>query len=365
MKLAVISFTKAGSDICRRLTEEFLRRGEECRGYAPEKYIKEEAGQSILFPVTEAVGSWTEKQFSEADGLIYIGAAGIAVRSIAPYLKDKMTDPAVVVVDDQARYAISLLSGHVGGANDLTERTARILGAVPVVTTASDIRGLTAIDVWASSRGLLISDRILAKETAAALVNGEEVGFFSDYPLADGVPEGYASEKICRRNVWITCRSAENIPEQDGALPENCSFLRLIPRVLSVGIGCRKGVSEDKIEEAVFQAFNRASLDIRAAGVLASIDLKKKEEGILKFAESQSLPYVTFSAEELEKAGGSFTESEFVRKTAGTGNVCERSAVLAAGGRGRLWMRKQCLNGVTVAIAEERKTIGAEQKWSR
>ena len=119
------------------------------------------------------------------------------------------------------------------------------------------------------------------------------------------------------------------------------------------------------MEKAVFQAFERARLDIRAAGILASIDLKKGEEGILKFAEKQSLPFVTFSAEELEAVSGSFTESEFVRKTAGIGNVCERSAVLAVGGRGRLWMRKQCLDGVTVAIAEERKTIGAEQKWSR
>lgn len=105
-----------------------------------------------------------------------------------------MTDPAVVVVDDQVTYAISLLSGHVGGANALTEITAQIVGAVPVITTASDIRGLTAIDVWASSRGLLISDRILAKETAAALVNGEQVGFFSDYPWRMG----------CRKGIFLT-----------------------------------------------------------------------------------------------------------------------------------------------------------------
>lgn len=365
MKIAVISFTKAGSDVCRRLTGEFLRRGEECRGYVPEKYREEGENLNFIFPVTDSVGRWTQKQFGQADGLIYIGAAGIAVRAIAPYLKDKMTDPAVVVIDDQSRYAVSLLSGHVGGANALAEEAAQILGAVPVITTASDVRGLTAVDVWARRRGLLISDRILAKETAAALVNGEEVGFFSDYPLEDGVPEGYVSGKICRRNVWVTCRSAENIPDQEGALPEDCRFLRLIPPFLSVGIGCRKYISEENVEAAVFQAFERARLDIRAAGVLTSIDLKKQEEGILKFAEKLSLPFVTFSAEELEAVGGTFTESEFVRKTAGTGNVCERAAVLAAGGRGRLWMRKQCQDGVTVAIAEERKTIGAEQRWRR
>ena len=143
-------------------------------------------------------------------------------------------------------------------------------------------------------------------------------------------------------------------------MPEDCRFLRLIPPFLSVGIGCRKYISEENVEAAVFQAFERARLDIRAAGVLTSIDLKKQEEGILKFAEKLSLPFVTFSGQP-----GDFPESEFVRKTTGTGNVCERAAVLAAGGRGRLWMRKQCQDGVTVAIAEERKTIGAEQRWSR
>lgn len=181
--------------MCRRLTGEFLRCGEECRGYVPETYMEEGENLNFIFPVTDSVGRWTQKQFGQADGLIYIGAAGIAVRAIAPYLKDKMTDPAVVVIDDQSRYAVSLLSGHVGGANALAEEAAQILGAVPVITTASDVRGLTAVDVWARRRGLLISDRILAKETAAALVNGEEVGFFSDYPLEDGVPEGYVSGK--------------------------------------------------------------------------------------------------------------------------------------------------------------------------
>lgn len=136
-------------------------------------------------------------QFAACDGLIFIGAAGIAVRLIAPYLKDKLTDPAVIVVDEAGQFAISLLSGHVGGANRLTEWIAEILDAVPVVTTASDVQGRTAIDVWAVDHGLVLTDRKLAKEIAAALLDGETVGYFSDYRFRSRREPGM-------RQTWCT-----------------------------------------------------------------------------------------------------------------------------------------------------------------
>lgn len=352
MKLAVISFTRAGSTVCSRLVKGFRQLGETCSGYAVRRFADEMREPGIC-PVEEPVGVWSGRMFGQMDGIIYIGAAGIAVRAIAPHMKDKMTDPAVLVVDEQGKFVISLLSGHVGGANELALQAAELLGAQPVITTASDVQGRTAVDVWAKKRGMMLSDRVLAKEAAAALVDGEPVGFYSDYRLNETVPEGYAREQMCRINVWVTCRE---YPEADNAistfLPDNAKILRLIPRILTVGIGCRKGVSAQQVESGIREAFRRHNLDLRGAAGLASIDIKQAEPGILRTAEALEIPFRTFSAGELEQADGMFTESGFVKKITGTGNVCERAAVLGAGFGARLLVRKEIYDGVTVAVAE-------------
>ena len=171
MKLAVISFTRAGEGVCEKLTNAMTAAGVECCGYTGRK-----TGTAALTlqAVSGSLSEWTGQQFACCDGLIFIGAAGIAVRLIAPYLKDKLTDPAVVVVDEAGQFSISLLSGHVGGANRWQNGPRKFLKAVPVVTTASDVRGRTGIDVWAADHGFAITDRTLAKEIAAALLEGRE-----------------------------------------------------------------------------------------------------------------------------------------------------------------------------------------------
>lgn len=314
--------------------------------------------QPGIFALKESVGAWTGRLFQEVDGFLYIGAAGIAVRAVAPYLRDKMTDPAVVVIDEQGKYAISLLAGHVGGANRLAVLAGEILGAVPVITTASDVQGRTAVDVWAADRGLRLSDREQAKHVAAALVNGETVGFYSDYPLAEPVPEGYAFGQRCGINVWVTSRV---IPDPDSTiamlLPRETQILRLIPASLVVGIGCRRDVETERVKEAVERTLLRKGLDLRAVDRVASIDLKRGERGIVETAGFWGIPFVTFSAGELEQVGGDVSESAFVRSVTGTGNVCERAALLGAGEGSRLLVRKEICGGVTVAVAEKNLEI--------
>lgn len=353
MRLAVISFTRSGARICGKLVKQFREQGISCEGYIHKNFTDEFQGFPDIFAIEESVGQWTGRMFGHVDGLIYIGAAGIAVRAIAPYLKDKMTDPAVVVVDEQGSYAVSLLSGHVGGANHLARMAADILGAVPVITTASDVQGRTAVDVWAAERRLKLSDRVLAKQTASALVNGEPVGFYSDYHLAEPEPEDYARGKQCRMNVWVTCR---RFPEPDSAiarfLPEDAGILRLIPEALTVGIGCRKNTDADQVFDAVKKTFARHGLDLRAVARLASIVIKKNEGGLLQTAASMQVPFVTYTAEELEQVQGEIAESDFVRKVTGTGNVCERAALLGAGPGSRLLVHKEICGNVTIAVAE-------------
>lgn len=382
MRLAAISFTRAGSLICERLVDGFCGLGISCEGYVQKKFIPEVGPRPGISVLEESAGGWTGRMFDQVDGLLYIGAAGIAVRAIAPFVKDKLTDPAVVVIDEQGRHAISLLSGHVGGANHLARMAADLLGAEPVITTASDVQGRTAVDVWAARRDLKLSDRELAKAVAAALVDGEPVGFFSDYRLAASAPADFACGQVCRMNVWVTCRkglgrtlvSAGAIaggvsaagaiggsgadvasPGSDigavPAFPGDALVLRLIPACLTVGIGCRRDTAAGVVADAIRNAFAEHGLDLRAAARLASISLKEDERGIIETAKSMGIPFVTFSGEQLNGVQGDFGESEFVRKVTGVGNVCERAALLGAGPGSQILVHKEICGGVTVAVA--------------
>ncbi len=373
MKLAVISFTRAGEGVCEKLTNAMKAAGTECCGYTGRKTGN--AGLALQ-PISKTLSEWTGQQFSTCDGLIFIGAAGIAVRLIAPYLKDKFTDPAVVVVDEAGKFAISLLSGHVGGANRLAEQTAALLNAVPVVTTASDVRGRTAIDVWAEDHGFVITDRKLAKKIAAAILEGEKIGFFCDTAVSVPDETGYDVNVVHRLNVWVTCQMQEKpdmhdpAPEKVAVYPEsglkeldpkpknvadlqNVKFLRLVPRILVLGIGCRRDTKRAAIEAAIRKTLAEYKLDICGVSEMASIDLKKDEAGLMETAEGLGVPFSTYSSEKLAAVQGDFTESGFVRQITGVGNVCERSALCCVGRGGRLIVKKQVHTGVTVAVAEK------------
>ena len=363
MKLAIISFTRAGNEINERLVKRFRELGETCTGYVLERFLNPFHEQAGLVPRNEPLGEWTGEQFECQDGIIFVGAAGIAVRAIAPYLKDKMTDPAVVVVDEQGTFAVSLLSGHVGGANELAGLVAEILGAVPVITTATDVNGRFAVDVFAREQGLFISGRQAAKEISADVLEGIPVGFYSDVPVEGELPEGFTQKEMCRRAVWITWRTqVEDTSFMNMFLTGDTSVLRLVPKILSIGIGCRKGASAAAIETAVFQALEEYQLDFHAAAGVASIELKKEEPGLRAFCGKWGLEFTTYTAAELEQASGEFTESEFVRETTGTGNVCERAAMWDArkhsgDGEPRLLVKKQVGAGVTAAVALRSLTI--------
>lgn len=398
MKLAVISFTVRGCRLGEKLVRGLKERGEECAGYMKCR-LAERKEFPQLTPVTESLSGWTERIFSEADGLIFIGAVGIAVRAVAPFLRDKMTDPAVVAVDEAGRFAVSLLSGHMGGANDLAVVTAGILGAVPVVTTATDVNHVLAVDVFARknrmamkvwkeedgreaaadkktdktsagkvSTGRASADRAaadraaadrasvdktveetrqLAKEISADLLCGVPVGLFSDFAIEDGVPGGFAVEKLCERNVWISVRQRPEKPVFAG----KAKVLQLIPRSVYLGAGCRKGTSGTEISAAFRNALSRWGWQKEAVVCVASIDLKAEEPGLAEAATELGVPFVTYSAEELKAVCGTFTESEFVRSVTGIGNVCERAAILAAGSAGSLIKRKTVYGSVTVAAA--------------
>lgn len=324
MTAAIIAFTSRGAALGRTLANALG-----ATLHVPARFAPEVGAEAY-----DSLEGWTARAWGTADAIIFVGAAGIAVRAIAPHVKDKFTDPAVVSVDEAGRFAVPLLSGHVGGANELALKVAALTGGQAAVSTATDVNGLFAVDVWARERGMVITDRVRAKEISAALLEGKGVGFVSDFghPCPEGLTEAPAE-----LGVWVTCKT--------GAGPFSRT-LRLAPRGLILGIGCRRGTPAEAIEAAAEVALS--GYEPQTVVQVATIDLKQDEPGLLAFCAAHNLPLTVYSAAELAAAEGNFTPSDFVKGVTGVDNVCERAAVCAGGA---ILVPKQAKNGVTVAVA--------------
>lgn len=356
MQIAVISFTENGC-----LLGECLRQGlnsYDCRVnlYLKSKYQVPAGAQAEPLD-KETLQTWTEKRFEDSEAIVFIGACGIAVRSIAPFVKSKQTDPAVVVIDETGMFAVSLLSGHLGGANELTERAAGILGAQAVITTATDRNKIFAVDVFAKQNHCVISDMKLAKEVSAALLSGTSVGFYSDFPCNGNLPEGLTVFDGTKKKDIPELGICISVQKEKQPFAKT---LYLIPRILTVGIGCRKGIAAAAIATAVKDIGEQAGIFPEAIGQAASIDLKKEESGLLQFCKAQKLAFVVYSAEQLKQANGNFSGSSFVENITGVDNVCERAAILGSrtvGAGGRLLCGKYAKDGVTAALAQKKWSV--------
>lgn len=329
MKGAIFAFSRQGCQTARRIMEA-------CPEVTWQSYTMERFGECDFAPITPKCYG---ESFSSAEVLVFVGSCGIAVRKIAPFVHDKRTDPAVICVDELGTFVIPLLSGHIGGANALARRMAEALTATAVITTATDINRKFSVDTWATEHGCAISSMKLAKDVSAAILEGE-IPFKSDFPVIGNLPNGVIPGETGRLGIYLTVTDEEPFEHT----------LRLIPRRLHLGIGCRRGTENKAIQAAVEQVFREHHLDFRAVQSAASIDLKKDEEGLLSFCEEQNIPIRFFSAEELGNVAGDFTPSAFVQSVTGVDNVCERSALMGAE---KLIVRKTACHGVTVAVAME------------
>lgn len=338
MQCAVISFTLSGGRLAERLIKGLREDGQMVQGWCLDKWVKE---FPEFLPVGTSLSQWCEARWKEGGGLIFIGACGIAVRTIAPFLRTKTKDPAVVVADEKGDFAISLLSGHLGGGNALAKQAANIFGGQAVITTATDVRGKFAVDVWAKENGLILPSMAYAKEISAAVLAGEAIGFSCPYPLDGVVPEELSGGEAARLQITVGVQKAEHPV--------------FLSRSLVIGLGCRRGKRKEEIAEAVEQALRESQLAKEAIRGAATIDLKKEEEGLIAYCKEQGWPLSFYTAEELSAVEGDFTPSSFVRQITGVDNVCERAAVLAS--KGHILVKKQAADGVTLAIAEENRRI--------
>ena len=277
--------------------------------------------------------------WQEYNSLICIMATGIVVRTLAPLLTDKRKDPAVIVCDEKGRFIISLLSGHLGGGNALAERVAGLLQGQSVITTASDVLGRTALDLWARDLGIFVAKKRDLTHAMGTLVNYGTVSLFSDYPLPDLPGDIRLQEDPLVADLVITCRTDLKIT---GAL--------LYPKSLVAGIGCNRNTPAGEIDQAVQQACADNNLALYSVRSLASINLKNDEPGLLDYARIQGYTIDFYNREQLNGVDGVST-SAVVLKATGAKGVAEPAAVLASGG-GRLLVKKMKWPNVTVAIAE-------------
>ena len=261
----------------------------------------------------EQMKIFVEEIFTKFDALIFICAAGIAVRMIAPHLKSKLTDPAVIVIDERGRNVISLLSGHVGGANDLTLKISEKICANPVITTATDVEEKFSADNFASRLGILPEPKDAIKAINSAILRGED--------------------------IYLTAGNVR---------------LNLTPKNLICGIGCRRNVSEEKISRAVHDACQIINQPVERIKFFATIDIKRDEQGLIDFAKNLGREIKFFTAAELSKKILEYKldESDFVKKNIGVGNVCE-AAALCSVARAKFALPKTKFDEVTIALVWE------------
>ena len=347
MTLAIVAITAGGAKLARRLGAELP----EARVYLPEKF-RQSDGCSYF---TQSLAVWLPQLFANVEQLICIMATGIVVRILGPVLQGKDQDPAVVVMDEAGQYAISLLSGHLGGANDLARRLAAVSAATAVITTATDVNNLPAWDQLARDAGLQVEpiahlktlNRLLLEGGKIALVDRRRriAAAFSALPgvtLYDNFAA--ASGSSAAGLVFVTHRFLPHLQQQP-------QMLALRPRDLVVGIGCNRGTSADEIEQAVRQKLKQAFLAFASIGCVASIDAKQDEVGLLEFAQRNKFPLEFHGADQLNNVEMVSPVSIYAQKAVGAKGVCEPAALLSSG-LGPLLIRKQKIGNLTLAVAE-------------
>ncbi|MGG7177025.1 cobalt-precorrin 5A hydrolase [Clostridium paraputrificum] len=268
--------------------------------------------------------------------IVFVSSTGIAVRGIAKYLKGKAEDPGIVVVDVCNNFTISLISGHLGGANRLTNEISKILENTPVITTATDNLDMEAPDMVALNNNLIIEDLKKAKDIASRLVNNEEVYFIDDRKIIE-CPRGYIeSERLRDNTLWIT-----NKDERRDRV------LKLIRKDIVLGIGCRRDTESEKLYKFIEEALKENNISLASVKIISSIDIKIDEKAILDLAENLKANLKLFSKEEISRIEDKYEGSTFVKKTVGVKAVSEPVVELTGA---KLIVNKIKKDGMTLSI---------------
>jgi len=341
--VAIVAVSRGGAEQARRLRAALP----EARLLLPRRFA---AGDAC--PYDCGVGAAVAAAFAESRALVLVMATGIAVRLVAPLLREKQTDPAVVVVDDVGRFAISLVGGHLGGANALAEQVAAAIGAIPVITTASEQAGLPALDLLARERGWRLAPDSDLTRVSAALVNGDPVSVVQDCGSRDWPGStspanlrfvGSLTDMPSYAAIIISCR--ERV-----ALPVGVPYALFRPPALVLGAGSSLGAPPEELIALAESALGEAERAPASVACVATIERRRSEPALLALARHFGVALRCFTPAELAAAPGDWQRSDVVRRAVGTAGVAEPAALLAAAG-GQLLLGKRKSAHTTVAIA--------------
>lgn len=354
MRLSMISFTENGKQLSERIAK-LLEKELEVELYTKcETGINDAAHSDILF-VKTSIGDWTKERMKEKTALLFIGACGIAVRAVAPFLTDKLHDAPVLVIDEKGKFVIPILSGHMGGANDLANHIAEKTGAESVITTATDINKKFAVDLFAKRNNLYITNKDGIVKVSSKVLSGKEITISIEtgheitcqetgVQLVSYPPVGF---------VDVVVTSKDDVFD---------TSILLKPREYVIGIGCKKGKDVDEIDKFILKTLNETGISVMQIFALSSISQKRDEQGIIEWCQKEGVPFLTYTAEELQEVKGNFSESSFVKAQVGVDNVCERAAMKACGEDGKLIVPKAAEDGMTIAVAKRKWKVCIDGK---
>ncbi|UOF89795.1 cobalamin biosynthesis protein [Fodinisporobacter ferrooxydans] len=351
---AVVAITKHGVAIARRLLDALLQ----VDVFYPSKFAQGDEREFGIHVFEGSVVQYVPKLFQSYQGIIGIVSLGAMVRMIAPLLKDKKTDPAVLVIDDRANYVVSVLSGHLGGANDLTKQVAGVLGAIPVITTASDVGETLAVDLLGREFGFEIENFAKVTQVSAAVVNEQRVHIIQEagernwwkykkpLPSHLQVFETFESARKQLFDAALVITPRLLTQEEEDTFLANGVLYR--PKVVVIGIGCNKGTSALEIEQVIQTTLAEAELSMMSVRNLATIDLKKDEPGLVEVCARHGWRLDTYTAAELNTIPIP-NPSDTVYKYVGAYGVSEPCARLSSGASE--WVVEKVKSGnVTISI---------------
>ena len=352
MRGSVISFTGQGMELARKIRQDVP--GISWTIFTKCSALKSELQGEEVF-VEESISSWAKKQMNQKHALLFIGACGIAVRAIAPCLTGKLSDSPVLVLDEKGKYVIPVLSGHMGGANELALFLAEHMGMEPVVTTATDIQQVFAVDLFAKRNDLMLCPKEGIVKVSAKLLAGNPIRIAVERYRITG-------EQNLPPNIEIVPyppQSPVDVVITEEETQEAALILK--PKQYVVGVGCKKGKEPEALELFLQETLEAFGIDKEEIRKLVSIDKKKEEFAMRKWSEKHRVPFVTYSAGELKQVEGDFSSSSFVAEKVGVDNVCERAAIKGCEEGGILILKKRRKDGMTVAIAKTEWRVTFEE----
>lgn len=353
--LSIISFTEKGAHLSLKLLDMLGEEGENAWLYTKCSKYRDGSINKRLRYVYSNTDEWAKVQMSAKNELLFIGACGIAVRAIAPWVANKLYDSPVLVMDELGTYVIPILSGHVGGANEIAAKIGKMTGAIPVITTATDLNRCFAVDIFAKKNYLYIENKNGIAKVSSKVLRGEKISMAIE-PLGHVISgseilktEENKTEKV--EIVDFPPKQPIDVIITSQKQDYNASLI-LRPKEYVLGMGCKRDKEPEKIAGYIDQTLTALGISKNQVYAICSIDKKRDEAGFLQWSSLERIPFITYSAGELEEVEGDFEASQFVKSQVGVDNVCERAALKGCGEGGELVYRKHASDGMTIAVAK-------------